>query len=377
MPVTTIDIHDTEQVRQLAQRAAEVLSSGGLVIFPTETVYGIGASAASDAGYAALRDVKGRPDEQPFTLHVPTPDAAMRYVDPNHKTLARLIRKVFPGPVTLVVDVDDDTIGRTLSELGLRDDARDRLYHQNTIGLRCPDHPLAEAVLGAIDAPIVASSANRRGQSPPLEVESAASALGELAQLVVDGGPCRFAKPSTIVRIHTTGEVQVQREGVYDERYIRKLLRWNLLLLCSGNTCRSPMAEAMARQMAAELRGVSVEQLEEAGVRITSAGTFAASGVPASDHAVAVMGKQGLDLSRHRSRALLPEMIHEADVILCMTRSHQRAVLAMAPHAQDKTMLLDPAGEIDDPYGLDEAAYAACADQIRARLESRLKELLA
>lgn len=374
--MTAVDIHDIEQVQQLAQRAGAVLLAGGLVIFPTETVYGIGASITSDAGYAALRDVKGRPDEQPFTLHVPSAKAALRYVDPGNKTLTRLIGKVFPGPVTLVVDVDDATIARTLSDLGLDARFAARLFHQNTIGLRCPAHPLAEAVLGAIDAPIVASSANRRGQEPPHNVQDAVSALGDAVQLVVDGGPCRFAKPSTIVRVYTTGQVQVQRDGVYDERYIRKLLRWTLLLVCSGNTCRSPMAEAMARQIAAQFRGVSVEQLEEAGIRITSAGSFASSGIPASDHAVAAMKKEGLDLSRHRSRPLSPEMIHEADVILCMTQSHRRAVLALSPHAAEKTMMLSPEGDIDDPYGSDEAAYAACAGQIRTHLEARLKEHL-
>jgi tRNA threonylcarbamoyl adenosine modification protein (Sua5/YciO/YrdC/YwlC family) len=374
--VTSVDTHDTEQMQQLAQRAAEVFASGGLVIFPTETVYGIGASVAHDAGYRALRHVKGRPEVQPFTLHTPTPDSALRYVDPANKTLTRLIRKVFPGPVTLVVDVDDATIDRSLAALGLPADHRDRLYHDNTIGLRCPDHPLAEAVLGAVPDPIVASSANLRGDAPPLTFEQAVKALGDKAQLVVDGGPCRFARPSTIVRVHTNGQVEVQREGVYDERYIRKLLRWNLLLVCSGNTCRSPMAEAMAKQIVAGMRQISPDQLDEAGVRITSAGSFATSGASASDQAVEVMQRRGLDVTRHRSRSLSLELVNEADVILCMTRSHRRAVLDMAPHAGDKTLLLDPDGDIDDPYGSDVAVYEACADQIRTHLEARLQELL-
>lgn len=376
MTTTTTDITDREQVRQLAARAAEVFASGGLVIFPTETVYGIGASVADEAGYAKLRAVKGRPDVQPFSVHVPTAEAAIRFVEPSQRMVARLIRKLFPGPVTLVVDADEAAVAHGLASWGLADPYRGRMYHEGTIGLRCPEHPLAEAVLGAIDKPIVASSANLRGEAPPLTVEDAARALGDEAGLVVDGGPCRYAKPSTIVRVHRDGRFEVQREGVYDERTVRRLLRWNLLLVCSGNTCRSPMAEAMAKSLAAQMRGVAVDQLEDAGVRITSAGTFAAGGQPASEQAAAVMRSMGLDLSRHRSRALLPEMVHEADVILCMTGGHEQAVRAVSPLAAEKVMRLDPEHEIDDPYGGSEAQYARCATQLRAVLETRLKELL-
>jgi protein-tyrosine phosphatase len=329
-------------------------------------------------GYNALRAFKDRPQAQPFTIHLGDPGAADRYVDLSRPVLRRLVSKVFPGPVTLIVDVSDEVIESKLRALELNGEARSRLYHHNTVGLRCPDDPRARQILDSIDAPVIASSANRRGQPPPHDAEAATAVVGEHAELIVDGGRCRYSKASTIVRVSTaatgTTRVTVERAGVYDERFIRKLLRWTMLLVCSGNTCRSPMAEMIGTQLLADRRGLKPDELEAAGLGVKSAGTFAAEGAPASPEAVEAMQRMGLDLSGHRSRPLAPELIHEADVIYCMTAGHREMVLAMSPSASDKVETLDPTGDIHDPMGTDTTSYQRCAELIRRRLEARLKE---
>src|SRR5690606_962449 len=135
----TVQEGDLDHAEATAQRASHVLAEGGLVVFPTETVYGVAASAASAKGLAALRSLKGRPDTQPFTVHMPDPAAAERYIDLSSPMLRRFVSKVFPGPVTLIVDVSDEVIDQKLKLLGLPPEARDRIYHNNTVGLRCPD----------------------------------------------------------------------------------------------------------------------------------------------------------------------------------------------------------------------------------------------
>ena len=99
--------------------------------------------------------------------------------------------------------------------------------------------------------------------------------------IVVDGGRCRYAKPSTIVRVAQgpggAANLTVQREGVYDQRLIRKLMRWTMLLVCTGNTCRSPMAEALARQLLAKRLKVDENDLEAAGFTVMSVGVSAAN----------------------------------------------------------------------------------------------------
>lgn len=363
--------------QQVIDKAAEVFAAGGLVIFPTETVYGIGAAAASDEGYAALRRVKGRPEVQPFTVHAGKREDVLRLVDPKSFDTLRLIRKVLPGPVTIIVDVADDVARERIAAMGLASEVVDRVYNQGTVGLRYPDHPLACAVLAAADSPVLASSANRRGEAPPYEVEQAIEALGEHASLVVDGGRSRYARGSTIIRVTGRGarvKMEIQREGVYDERFIRKLMRWTVLLVCSGNTCRSPMAEAIAKDILAKQRGIKPEELSLAHVQVISAGTSAMLGMRATPEAIEAVQAIGADLSTHRSQPLTPELIHEADIIYCMTQSHLRGVLAMSPDAADKTMLLDEQGDIADPIGQSAAVYRQTAAQIRQNLMKRLKE---
>lgn len=383
MQIASVQLDDHQQAEQTASLAGQVFAAGGLVVFPTETVYGVGASATSDKGYQALRDLKGRVD-QPFTVHLPDPEAAWQYVDEQDPVLQRVVRKLLPGPVTLIVDVTDEVIARKLEALGMPPSHRSRLYHQNTIGLRCPDDDLSRRILRSVDAPILASSANLPGDPPPHEAEDAVKAIGPQVQLVIDGGHSRYARPSTIIRIPVAQQtassgsladrVMIVREGVYDERFVRKLMRYTILLVCSGNTCRSPMAEGLARQVLAQQQGIREQDLEAHGLKVISAGAFASAGAPASAEAVEALGQMNVDISSHRSRPLTPELIHQADVIFCMTQAHRQFIIDIFPGAADKTMLLDPQGDVEDPIGSSPAVYQRCAERIRQQLVQRLKE---
>lgn len=373
---------DAAAIESAVRVAAEALAAGELVVFPTETVYGVAALASSDAGVAALRVLRGVEEGEPFTVHVAYPEDAGRWVDAagggGGAALDRLIRKCFPGPVTLVVEgADDDDVARRVAEAGLPHEARDRLYSVGTVSLRCPDHALAQAMLDAAPGPVVATAAGG-GSGVARTAEEAARALGDRVSLVLDGGRCRFSKPSTVVRVRpgdAVGElsVTVEREGVLDERTVRRLARYTVLLVCTGNTCRSPMGEAVARDLLAKARGLRAEELEAAGVRVISAGLHAASGSPATAEAVDVLRDRALDLSTHRSQPLTPQLVLEADVIYTMTASHRRAIVEMLPSATDKTHTLDEDGDVEDPIGTDAASYARTADQITRLLERRLR----
>lgn len=358
-------------------RAVKVLARGGLVVFPTETVYGVGAAVDQPEALARLAELKQRPIDKPFSVHLGDPAEAERLIDFDVQPLAaRLIRKTMPGPITIVVEVDDATIERKLAALGLSLDDRNRLYHNNTIGLRCPDNPVGAQLLRQVDAPVVASSANNAGDPPPHTAEAAARAIGDRVDLVLDGGPARYAEASTVVRV-SGDRLEVLREGVLDERYLQKLLGRSILFVCSGNTCRSPMAEAIARAALAERLGVDADELDQVRWQVRSAGAFAAEGMPATPEAVAALHELGIEPHAHRSRPLTAAMIRQADAIFTMTESHRQAVLAIAPDAADKVHRLDAAGDIEDPIGGHKQTYVDIARRMQQLVQRQLDALKA
>ncbi len=355
------------QAPQAIARAAEVLRSGGLVIFPTETVYGVGAGVMHESALKRLRQVKNRPDDKPFTVHIGHPKDVEKYADPQASPLLRrLVRRTMPGPVTIVTEVDDPTIHDRLQKLGLPADAEHRLYHEKMVGLRCPDHAVAATLLSAVNQPVVASSANPAGQTPPTQALQAAACLGDQVDLILDAGPTRYAQASTIITLrdrHASGV----RGGFLDERYLKKLMQLTILFVCSGNTCRSPMAQSIARHELKKLK---------ADFHILSAGTSAWEGSPMTDEAVQAMKEIGVEPHRHRSQGLTAQLIRQADAIYCMSDFHMQAVHRLAPDAADRARLLDPDGSpVDDPIGAGLETYVKCAKRLRELIHRRLEEL--
>lgn len=134
------------------------------------------------------------------------------------------------------------------------------------------------------------------------------------------------------------------------------------------------MAEGLAKQLLAEVKGVAIDQLEEAGVRVKSAGVMTGGGSPASAQAVEAMSQVGVDLNGHASSPLTEDLIQDADVVYTMTDSHRQAVLMHSPSAAEKTHRLDPGSDIIDPFGAPVQVYVQTAEMIRDALAQRLTE---
>jgi protein-tyrosine phosphatase len=241
------------------------------------------------------------------------------------------------------------------------------------IGLRCVDHPAGAALLTGAGLPVVASSANLAGHRPPTSAQEVLEQLDGRIDLLIDAGSTRYSAGSTIVSFEFGG-MRVVRAGVYDERMIRRMATRTILFVCSGNTCRSPMAAGLAERMLAEREGCRVADLPDRFIQVLSAGTLGLEGVRATEEAVAAAAGLNCDIRGHLSRKLTSELIHSADMVFCMSRGHVAEVVKMAPSAAGKVHLLDPGSDISDPIGGDAQTYAQVAGRIAECLRVRMKE---
>jgi tRNA threonylcarbamoyl adenosine modification protein (Sua5/YciO/YrdC/YwlC family) len=357
-----IQVDPNEKNAAAARRAAKVLRAGGLVAFPTETVYGIAAVATHDDAMERLRELKDRP-KRPFSIHLAAPEDAARYVRDIPEEARRLMAKAWPGPVTLILPVGGKLADGSLG----RRELYEQLCHDDMIGLRCPEPQVARAMLAAAAAPVVAPSANLAGQPSPRTADEVLAALDGRVDLLIDAGPTRYGKDSTIVRFGPKGH-EIVRKGVCDARAIRRFLRRAYLFVCTGNTCRSPIAEGVARHMLARKLGCKDKHLAGKGVEVVSAGLHAASGGRVSPEAVEAAAKLGADIASHRTRRLTTELIRRADVVFCMTGQQAAEVRRMVGDSGADVLRLDLAEDITDPVGLDDRAYARTARRIQQAL---------
>ena len=361
---------ETDPDPAVVREAGEALARGQIVIFPTETVYGIGANAADAKAMAELGRLKSRAPDKPYTLHLAGPEEAERYAGRLSPIAQRLIRKTWPGPLALVVP--DRREGKSSGDAVVEDG----IYYEGTVGLRCPSHPVGRAILRAAGVPVAASSANAAGAPAPHEAQQALAAFDGQVPILVDAGRTPYARPSTVVRIGADDSWEVLREGAITARRVARLVRTRVLIVCTGNVCRSPMAVALIKRKLADRLGCEPEELEDRGIEVTSCGTGAPSGMPISRHAAEVLAERNLEADDHRSQPMTVDALLAADYIWVMMRAHRDAATAAAPEAAERVRLMDPDGEdIGDPMGGDAGAYRTCLERLERAVARRIEEI--
>jgi tRNA threonylcarbamoyl adenosine modification protein (Sua5/YciO/YrdC/YwlC family) len=355
----------------IIQFAARALAKGRLVAFPTETVYGIAASALVPEAVERLVQCKSRPDNKPMALAIRGAGEALDWVPQMREVGRRLARRCWPGPVTLVCGdgLEQGVAGR------LPESVRRRVCPAGTLGLRTPDHEAFFHVLRQISGPLVLTSANSGGEPDPVTPEEVLQSVGERVDLLIADGPSRYRQASTVVQV-TGNTWSILREGVVPAGTLARLTSCIIVFVCTGNTCRSPMAEALCRKLLADRLQCSPEELPARGFNVISAGLAAMTGGPAAPEAIEAIRELGGDLTNHLSRPLTRELTRQADFLIAMTGSHLHALAEHHNRLGNPPRLLNPDGhDIPDPIGSDQETYRACARQILGFVEQLLPEM--
>ena len=193
-----------------AEAAARALRGGGLVLMPTETVYGLAGDAADARAVAAVYEAKGRPSFNPLIAHVADVGMARRIARFDARAEA-LAARFWPGPLTLVLPVADPAAVCDLARAGL-----------DTVAVRAPAHPLAHALIAAFGGPVVAPSANRSGRPSPTSLADALEETGAFVQAALDGGPCAVGLESTVVGL--LDEARLLRPGAVTRAQIEAVI---------------------------------------------------------------------------------------------------------------------------------------------------------
>ncbi len=323
--------------------AARVIRSGGLVIFPTETVYGIAADSNNPEAVKRLKEVKQRSENKPFSILIAQRGMIDNHSSYEHPNLYKVIDKYWPGPLTVIVPSKDSG---------------------ETIGVRMPDHTVALRLVEESGCTIAAPSANVEGKKAPNNCQDALEDLDGLVDLALDSGPVDFGISSTIVDF-TRPRPTVIRDGVIAQPDIdRTINKKCVLFVCTGNSCRSVMAEYVLKS---KLKGRD-------DVEVISAGTSVLFKSSASQETISVLRQRGIDATDHQSRAVGRIMLRKADLIIAMTRSHRAQILDRVPSVEKHLYLLKEFSptpvafeadlDVPDPIGQSHAAYEDCLSSI-------------
>ena len=197
--VIRVDLDNLNKSKNDIKIAAEIIRDGGLVAFPTETVYGLGGDGTNPDAARKIYSAKGRPSDNPLIIHISDPTEAEKYTYTN-ELYYKLADRFMPGPLTVVMRSKDSIPKETRGGL-------------STVAVRCPSHPVARMLIAMADRPIAAPSANLSGSPSPTEAGHVIDDMTGRIDMIIDGGGCEIGLESTIVKLEDDGSMVLLRPG--------------------------------------------------------------------------------------------------------------------------------------------------------------------
>ena len=346
-----------DEAYQSINHIVVALKKGGVIAIPTDTVYGLAVDGTNEHAVKRLVGFKQRKNK-PFSFFMP------KSVVGKHVVISkrRIVDFFMPGPLTAIMKK------RAGVSLPLVEDK---------VGIRIPQHDFVIRLLSTYRTPLAVTSANISGEPTLTSPYDIIEHFTEVS-LVVDGGML-YSTPSTVVDLATTPPLVMRKglipilqiEKVYGRKVmLKESLKFNVLFVCSGNTCRSPMAEGIFKTL-----------VGRKNCEVQSAGTIAMGGLTAAGYAQQVVKEYGGSIDRHQTKSLNRELVDWADLILVMEYKHYETVLEINPDAVVKTFLLreykrkTKYNEVPDPVGRDLAAYQLAVNKMLPALRQVAKDI--